>query len=46
VPSFPKGISTKVICQDAAIFLEQTSEKFDIIFADPPFPLWTQAFEK
>lgn len=45
-PKFPKGITAKVICQDAAIFLEQTTEKFDVIFADPPFPLWNESFEK
>jgi 16S rRNA (guanine966-N2)-methyltransferase len=45
-PRFPKEPNAKVVCQDAAIFLEQTQEKFDIVFADPPFPLWSETFEK
>jgi len=42
---FPKGVKPSVLCQDAFHFLRTTSNQFDIVFADPPFPLWIESFE-
>lgn len=44
-PSHPKDSDTKVVRLDVFRFIETTTEKFDIVFADPPFPLWNKDFE-
>jgi 16S rRNA (guanine966-N2)-methyltransferase len=43
--SFPKEVKTLVECQEAIIYLTHCSDSFDIVFADPPFPLWDEAFQ-
>jgi 16S rRNA (guanine966-N2)-methyltransferase len=35
----------RLVKQDAFRFLAQSTEQFDLIFADPPFPLWNEAFD-
>jgi 16S rRNA (guanine966-N2)-methyltransferase len=39
----------KIVCQDVFIFLEKTArsdQRFDIVFADPPFPFWNPEFSE
>jgi len=45
-PQFPKSVNATVLCQDVFDFLKLSQNRFDIIFADPPFPLWNQDFEE
>lgn len=42
---FPKTVKTTLLCQDALDFLKSCTDKYDIIFADPPFPVWNKDFE-
>ncbi|MBM4303355.1 MAG: hypothetical protein FJ112_03390 [Deltaproteobacteria bacterium] len=42
--SFPKDVKTCVECQEAINFLTHCASYFDIVFADPPFPLWDEVF--
>lgn len=43
---FPKTVKASVVCQDVFLFLETLTDKFDVVFADPPFPQWNENFEK
>jgi len=41
--ALPKGAKAEVHCADVIEFLKKaTGAPFDIIFADPPFPLWEE----
>lgn len=43
------GERSEVVARDVFIFLSEAAkkdQKFDIIFADPPFALWTPDFER
>lgn len=42
---FPKEVNAKVINQDALSYLKACALKFDVVFADPPFPLWNEEFQ-
>ncbi len=42
---FPKNVKATILCQDVFTFLENSKETFDVVFADPPFPLWNKDFE-
>jgi len=39
-----KAGAKDVAAQDSLIFLDESKEEFDIVFADPPFELWTPQF--
>ena len=41
---FPKQVTSNVFCRDVFLFLDRCKETFDIVFADPPFPLWNDKF--
>ena len=42
-----KHQESRVLCQDVWTFLKVPgSDLYDIIFADPPFPEWSESFEK
>lgn len=43
--SFPKAVKGEVILEDALGYLARCSITFDVIFADPPFPLWNETFQ-
>jgi 16S rRNA (guanine(966)-N(2))-methyltransferase RsmD len=45
-PSFPKTVQARVVCQDTLSFLKYTTQKFDIVFYDPPFPIWNSEFQE
>ncbi len=39
------GSAARLVRDDAFRFLSRSDERFDIVFADPPFPLWVDGFE-
>ena len=43
--SFPKNVKSQVVLEDALSYLARCSIHFDVIFADPPFPLWNEGFQ-
>jgi 16S rRNA (guanine966-N2)-methyltransferase len=45
-PRFPKGVNSRLVTGDVVSFLTEETLKYDLIFADPPFPLWNEVFEK
>lgn len=42
----PYGDAARFVRDDAFRFLARTEDTFDIVFADPPFPLWKGKFEE
>ena len=40
------GGETRVLAQDALRYLGTAAQTYDVIFADPPFPLWNAKFER
>ena len=44
-PSIPKTGERKVLALDVFKYLNETEEKFEIVFADPPFPDWQKDYE-
>lgn len=40
------GPAASFVREDAFKFLSRSGDSFDIVFADPPFPLWKGGFEE